>query len=301
MNTARYLRLTKITAIGVAALLILYTGISVYGAIATMGAPRLPLTETPSSVGLAYEDVSFTSRDDNVVLRGWYIPSQRDTVIIIVHGGYQNRIDDNVDTLSLARDLVKKGYDLLLFDLRGRGESEGEGSILSNGERDIGGAVDYLESRGYFLKNICIIGFCSGAAMACLFASQNNIGALVLDGCFANAHDAFVGQLVLTGIPEFIVRFFRPGISLMRGIIYNDDPVNPVDVIADVPCPILFIHEENDVVVTSEEMHHLFRVSSNPANEFWEVSDADHSQSYKTSPAAYVEKVDLFLLNRVKD
>ena len=301
MNTARYLRLTKITAIGVAALLILYTGISVYGAIATMGAPRLPLTETPSSVGLAYEDVSFTSRDDNIVLRGWFIAGQRDSVIIFVHGGYNNRIDDNVDTLSLARDLVNKGYNLLLFDLRGRGESEGEGSTFSNNERDIGGAVDYLESRGFPLKDVYIIGFCSGAAMVCIFASQNNVGALVMDGCFAHAHDVFVRRIALEGIPEFIVRFFRPGISLMISIIYDYEPVNPTDVVADVTCPILFIHEENDGFITREEMHNLFRVSGNPANEFWEVRDAAHSQGYRTSPAAYIEKVDLFLITRAKD
>ncbi len=295
------MQITKVTAVGVAILLTLYTVISLYGAIATVGTPRLSLTESPSSVGLAYEDVSFTSRDDNIVLRGWYIPSQGNSLIIIVPGGYQNRVDDNVDTLRLARDLVKKGYGLLMFDLRGRGESEGEGSVLSNGERDIGGAVDYMEGRGYFLTNICIIGFCSGAAMACVFASQNNIGALILDGCFAYAHEAFVGQMVLKGIPESIVLFFKPGISLMRGILCNDDPVNPVDVIGDVTCPIFFIHGENDVVVTSEDVHHLFKVSGNPANEFWEVRDADHCQSYKTSPAAYIEKVDFFLSARVKD
>ena len=76
MNTARNLRLLKVAAIGVAILLTLYSGISVYGAIVTMEPPRLSLTKLPSSVGLAYEDISFTSRDDDVVLRGWYVPSQ---------------------------------------------------------------------------------------------------------------------------------------------------------------------------------------------------------------------------------
>lgn len=204
-------RLIKVTAIGIAIILVLYTGLSIYGAREAMEIPRLPLNNSPASVGLAYEDGSFTSRDDGVVLRGWYLPSKRDSVIIIVHGGFQNRLDDNVGTLGLAHDLVKNGYNILLFDLRGRGESEGKGLALSNIERDIGGAVDYLKAKGHPLKRIYIIGFCSGAASACIFASQNNIGALVLDACFANVHNMFTRQAVLMGIPEFLADFFTPG------------------------------------------------------------------------------------------
>ena len=164
MNSVRKLRLLKVTAIGIATVLILYIGLSIYGAKAAMEIPRLPLIHSPASVGLDYEDVAFTSRDDHVMLRGWHLPSKGNSIIIIVHGGFQNRVDDNVDTLQLADDLVKKGYNLLLFDLRGRGESEGKGLALSNIERDIGGAVDYLKARGYPIRRINIIGFCSGAA-----------------------------------------------------------------------------------------------------------------------------------------
>jgi len=296
-------RLIKIIAIVVAAILVLYIGLSVYGAREAMEIPRLPLdvNSSPDSVGLVYEDVSFTSRDDSVVLRGWYLPGDSDYAIIIVHGGFQNRLDDNVNTLGLARDLVAKGYDILLFDLRGRGESEGEGRALSNIERDIGGAVDYLITEGYPSERIYIIGFCSGAASACIFASQNSIGALVLDGCFANVHDMVANQAALMGIPQFLVDFFTPGALLMSRIIYDYELVNAQDVVADVACPIFFIHEENDELISLEEMQLLFSLSTHPANEFWEVSDAEHSQSYKTHPADYIEKVDGFLSAMAED
>lgn len=260
-----------------------------------MEIPRLPLVKSPASIGLDYEDVSFTSRDDNVVLRGWHIFGERDSIIIIVHGGFQNRVDDDVSTLELAHDLVENGYDLLLFDLRGRGESEGKGLALSNIERDIGGAVDYLKSQGYPSGRISIIGFCSGAASACIFASQNSIGALVLDGCFANVHNMVTRQAELRGIPEFLVDVFVPGILLMTKILYGYDVINPVEVIADVACPILFVHEEHDELISHEEMLQLFMASNNPANEFWEVTGAEHSKSYRTNPTEYIDKVSNFL------
>lgn len=289
-------RLIKIIAIVVAALMVLYGGLSVYGAHRAMEIPRLPLEEniSPASVGLDYQDVSFGSREDNVVLRGWYLPAESDYAIIIVHGGFQNRLDDDVNTLELARDLVVEGYDILLFDLRGRGESEGKGQALSNIERDIGGAVDYLIAEGYSSERIYIIGFCSGAAAACIFASQNSVGALVLDGCFADVNDMVANQAARMGIPQFLVDFFTPGVFWMCRIIYDFELVNAQEVIADVSCPIFFIHEENDELISLEEMELLFELSTHPANQFWEVSDAEHSQSYKTHPAEYIDRVDGF-------
>ena len=290
------LRWLKVTAIVIAAILFVYVGLSVFGAKAAMEIPRLllDLSRSPDTVGLAYQDVSFTSRDDGVLLKGWYLPGGGQSVIVIVHGGFQNRLDDNVNTLELARDLVAEDYNVLLFDLRGRGQSEGRGLSLSNIERDIGGAVDYLQGEGYPPERIYIIGFCSGAASACIFASQNSVGALVLDGCFADVHDMVVGQAELQGIPGLLVDCFAPGLLFMAGIIYDYQLVNALDVVARVSCPVFFIHEEHDELVTREEMQRLYRLSVNPANDFWEVAGAKHSQSYKTYPAEFIEKVHGF-------
>lgn len=132
-----------------AIVLAVYAGLSLFGAATAMEIPRLPLKSSPTAVGLTYEDVAFPSRDGEVTLRGWFIPAGGDRAIIIVHGGFQNRVDEVVGTLALARDLAQEGYNLLLFDLRGRGESEGRGHSLSHTEPDIGGALDYLKGRGY--------------------------------------------------------------------------------------------------------------------------------------------------------
>jgi pimeloyl-ACP methyl ester carboxylesterase len=290
-------RLIKIIAIVVGAVLVVYIGLSAYGANRAMTVPRLDLPEgvSPADVGLAYEDVFFSSRDDNVTLKGWYLPADGDYAIIIVHGGFQHRLDDNVDTMNLAHDLVAEGYNVLLFDLRGRGESEGKGQALSNIERDIGGAVDYLLGEGYPSEHIYIIGFCSGAASACIFASQNQVGALVLDGCFANVYNMVKNQAALMGIPRFLVDFFTPGVFVMSRLFYDFELVHAEDVVADISCPIFFIHEENDELISRAEMEHLFELATNPANQFWEVPDAEHSQSYKTHPAEYIERVGGFL------
>ena len=114
----------KVIGIVAGTVLVLYLGISAYLA-SMIEVPRIPLAESPASVGLAYEDVSFPSRIDNIALSGWYMPGQNEFTIVMVSGGIQNRVDPNAGTLEIGKDLVDRGFNVLMFDLRGRGESEG--------------------------------------------------------------------------------------------------------------------------------------------------------------------------------
>ncbi|MHB8105066.1 MAG: alpha/beta hydrolase [Dehalococcoidales bacterium] len=288
-------KLFKSIAIGLSIFLVIYLGISAYGAKESMEIPRLPLVYTGDSLGVPYQDVSFYSHGDGVLLKGWFVPGENDEVIIILHGGFQNRIDDNVDTLGLTRGIVEKGYSVLTYDLRGRGESEGKGQALSNIKADIGGAVDFVASRGFTTDKTCILGFCSGAASACIYASQHNIGKLILDGCFIDVKTMVVRQANSVGVPTFLTYFFMPGTISFTWALYGYHMVNPIDVVSKIICPILFIHEENDEFITAEETQRLYEASTNPANEIWEVSSANHSQGFKIHPQEYLEKVAAFI------
>jgi uncharacterized protein len=288
-------RFVKIILRTIIALVILYIGLSILGAILVMSIPRLPVKGSPASVGLPYNDVSFPARNDNITLKGWYIKGQSDKTILVVHGGMQNRVDEVVDTLDLTRDLVNKGYNVLLFDLRGRGESAGKAISMLTNENDIGGAVDYLKSRGNDSRNIAIIGFCSGAATTAIFAGKENIGAIILDGCYTTVRAMVTAQATSRNIPEFLVDFYYPGLFIMVKTFYGSVPVDPINIIPDINCPILFIHEEKDDLNTSAETNQLLKASKNPVDEIWEISGALHSEGYKTYPTQYVDKIDSFL------
>ena len=259
-----------------------------------MDIKRLPLEITAESTGLAYQDVSFTSRFDEVLLKGWFFPGYKEQVVIFVHGGYQHRVDESLGTLGLTKDLVSNGYSVLLYDLRGRGESEGKGVSLSYIDEDIGGAVDFLHDMGYSQDDIGIMGFCSGAVLSCIYASRNDIGALILDGCFIDVPTMVVRQAKSIGFPGFLIWVFMPGLEIMTGVVYDYELINPIDVVGDVNCPILFIHEEHDEYTTWEETQKLYRASNNAENEIWEVNGSEHTQAFLDHPEEYVEKVTGF-------
>lgn len=285
----------KIALTAVLCLVVVYLALSAYGSVRAIELPRLPLTYDAASLGIAYEDVSFKTRGDGITLKGWFFPGLNDQVLLIVHGGYQNRVDDKVNTPEMAKALVNRGYSVLLFDLRGRGESEGEGRTLSCIDEDIGGAVDFVKSRGFDIKNINLLGFSSGAAVISIYASRNEIGSLILDGCFINSITMLVRQANAINMPGFLAYFFLPGGLLFTHLFYDFHPVDPIDVMPDVDYPVLFIHEENDEFVTMEETGLMYRASTNPASEIWEAADAKHSEGFRVHPQQYIDKVDGFL------
>ena len=270
---------------------LVYLGISSFSAIRAIEVPRIPLNDTPASVGLDYEDVSFPSRD-NVTLRGWYIPATGETTIIMISSGAQNRIDPGIGAPEMTRDLVMKGFNILLFDQRGRGESEGKGLLLVNASQDIGGAVDYIKNRNS--GDIIIMGFSLGAALS--LTCQEDVAAIISDTSFTNVKEMFIRQTTIeTNLPEPIIKFLAPGIFLMAKVIYGYDAVNPIDRVADISCPILFIHGEADNNILPDDVVKLFEASDNPSDELWIVPGAGHCQGYRSSPISYIDIITKFL------
>ena len=110
---------------------------------------RTPIEGTPSDLGLLYQAVTFESDLDHIPLKGWYLPSRGERAIIFVHGIGQNRWNTWERIPQKAQLFVEHGYDVLVFDLRGHGQSGGDRLGFGWLERnDVRGAVAYVESRG---------------------------------------------------------------------------------------------------------------------------------------------------------
>jgi fermentation-respiration switch protein FrsA (DUF1100 family) len=257
--------------------------------------PRFPLDNTPDSVGLTYENVSFPSRFNGTLLRGWYLPGKRKMTLIIANGGAQNRVDAETGTLEISRDLVERGYNLLLFDFRGRGESEGEGYHLVHSETDLAGAVDYLKQR-FPAGNIGLMGFSTGAVASIILASREKVTAVVADTCFASVAKSLATKLAIeSGIPRIVTRAIAPVLFLIARVLYGYRKVDPVSRVADISCPVFFIQGDSDDLVPVSDARWLYHASGNALDELWIVPGAGHTKSYKTEPVAFIEKVTEFL------
>lgn len=256
---------------------------------------RVPVAEDPALLGLKYEDVSFSSRDDELTLRGWYLPAlNSELVIIMVHGGEQHRADPSMGMLDIASGLVERGYNVLMFDLRGHGESDG--TRMSAGyfeKRDLLGAVDYVKGRG--LEHIGVLGFSMGAATALMATPENDdIDAVVADSSFADLKDMMEPEFAKrTKFPKFFLPTLLFVVKIMYGVDFN--AIKPVELVSEIaPRPIFFIHGKLDETVPLEHAYRLQQASQNPQNQLWVVPEAGHVSSYVNHPEEYMNKITTF-------
>jgi uncharacterized protein len=85
---------------------------------------------------------------------------------ILLAGGTQSRIGAHRMLLNLADNLVSQGVAVLRFDVRGRGDSDGEYPGFCNLDADIASAAEQLRLALPGLKHVSLIGHCDGAAAA---------------------------------------------------------------------------------------------------------------------------------------
>jgi pimeloyl-ACP methyl ester carboxylesterase len=157
---------------------------------------------SPSEYGLTFEEIKFSSRD-GLRLGGWWIPakdSQRTVVFLHGHGG---SMDPDVQ---YAPAMNAAGFNVMMFDFRGHGRSQGDFVSVGYLERqDALGALDWLAARG--LERVGLLGFSMGGAVAMLTAPiAPQVRAIVSDGGIARLTSAVVGGLVEARVPRWAAR-----------------------------------------------------------------------------------------------
>lgn len=290
----------KIAAIFVFLVLIIYIIVSVYIASTLTLPGKSPLIFDKYKIGSNVSGVSFEA-EDKLKLKGWLFKGTNEKVIMFVHGaGNQNRANEVYGTPEIATYFLNKGYSILLFDLRGTGESEKTrisfGQYESN---DVAGAFQFLQTKGFNVQNIGIISDSLGA-IATIMAGKDlkNAGAIVLDSP-ATEVKSIVSNIMVN--EHNVPRFLHPGIYLAAKIFYkiDIDKVRPIDFIANLKdTPLLFLHGENDTLIPPNNSFELLtRVNNGERTVF---TGAKHVETFKTNPELYKQTVGDFFTKNLK-
>ncbi|HYX48758.1 MAG TPA: alpha/beta hydrolase, partial [Ktedonobacteraceae bacterium] len=294
--------------IGLEVLILSYIGISFFVATQMAYAQPKVITETPAALGLNYRDVSFLSRQDHLLLRGWFMPGvlpngqlTTERTIIMVHGLHDNREALDGGLLKLSGDLIHQGFAILVFDFRGHGQSAP--APLSMGyfeQRDVLGAVDFLQSGPLPYPDLgrprAIGGWgisMGGATMLLAAAHEPAIRGVVADSAYA----AFVPLLERNALmPGPII----PGVLFAMQMLYgiNFNAVRPMDVVASIaPRPLFFIEGTSDGLVPPWNMNLLATAAKSAPDshvQSWLVPGANHIQSFDIMGTVYVQRVAAF-------
>ncbi len=264
-------------------------------------AVRYPVGRAPMVAASVYEDVAFRT-GDGLTLRGWYFPTQSDRAAIIVHGKDSNRIGGEHRMIEkLADFLVTSGYSVLIFDLRGNGDSDGDRFSLGYLERrDVAAAIDHLIGRGFREDRIALVGISMGAGTVLQsLVLHPNIGAVVADSSYVDARTIVTEDLeTLAGVPSW----FTPGVLLMSNLAFGLDgeQVRPIEVVRAHPeRAFLFIHCGGDKLIAPHHAYELRAASANPASDLWMAAVCQHSWAFNTYPTAYEARLSAFLESQI--
>ncbi len=124
-----------------------------------------------SNVMPRFSVISFQSLNEQTTLSGWFFPAQGDPVstVILVHDSGKNRLQFDIDMPRFYEFFVTNHYNVISFDLRHAGKSEGHLSAFGYAEwEDVIAAIQYAR-RFTTTKDVLLYGFGSGVT-ASLYA-----------------------------------------------------------------------------------------------------------------------------------
>lgn len=237
--------------------------------------------------------------DDNLKLDANYIPAahKSNKTVILLHG-YMN----NKDTMGpYAAIFHKLGYNALLPDARGHGQSQG--NYVGYGWRekvDVRKWAKKIIAMNGKNSKIVIMGVSMGGATTMMTSGlklPKQVRCFIEDCGYTNAKDEIeyeAKQLYnMPSFPRFPMVEILSGITRIRvGYFLND--ASSINQLKKNHRPMLFIHGSKDTFVPTEMVYKNYRATNGP-KELWIVKRASHAKSYKTNPHKYATKIEHFL------
>jgi fermentation-respiration switch protein FrsA (DUF1100 family) len=281
----RFLRRERL--IGLAVALLIGFGLFVYG----LRWIESSITYHPVKIGPADKvqlppganNVWFTTKD-GVRLHGWFFPSKRtpiDATVVYFHGN-----GGNISNIGwMGERLSTNGFDVLLFDYRGYGESAGAANAESGLYADGDAALDFLiDEKQLRAEQIVLYGHSLGTTVAADVAARRTVGAVILESGLSSASS--VASTALPWLPSWLHFLGKNRFESARKL-------------SAVQVPVLIVHGDRDEVIPFNEGKTLFAAANEP-KQLLIVPGGDHNLMGAHCDR-YLSDVEQFIRDAVKD
>ena len=249
-----------------------------------------PTLKAPPMPNFPAEDWTLESFDGLTLHAKRFSPAENSNRWAILVHGYGR---DGTFAYDYAEEYLKRGWNVLVPDLRAAGLSQGE--FITMGALESRDIFDWAGKLPPDAK-IILHGVSMGAATVMMTAAlePKNLCAVVEDCGYTSAYEMFSAQLEkIFGLPEYPAMPCADIVcKLKTGVKISD--AAPLAVVDKITVPILFIHGDADGLVPFEMLDRLFDKAVAPKEKFV-VAGAGHADAKRKNPAVYFDKVFAFL------
>ncbi|TPW21037.1 MAG: dipeptidyl aminopeptidases/acylaminoacyl-peptidase [Elusimicrobia bacterium] len=255
-----------------------------------------PMTVFPEAFGLAYEKISFATRD-GIRLKGWFLPSPRGDkrTILMCHGWGDNKGELLEQTYFLNEEA---GFNLLYFDFRSHGESGGDITTSGGLETvDFDAAMAWLSAAKPDLgASLGVYGLSMGASVAVVSMPRHpSLRCAAVESPFAD-YRTVIARWVWNKmrVPYFplvalTVRLVRWRVNAPE--IEDFDPVGSAAWI--FRRPLLVIGGERDRLMVPEDVKKVYDAAGQP-KELWMIPGATHAKCREAAGREYDRRLTEF-------
>jgi fermentation-respiration switch protein FrsA (DUF1100 family) len=221
------------------------------------------------------EEVSIIAAD-GVRLHGWHVTGfsgKSGKTVLFCHGNAGN-IGDREATIEIILSL---GLNILIFDYRGYGISQGKPSEKGL-YADVLAAYQYLLlEKALSATDIIVWGRSLGGPVAARLASEVPVSALIVESSFSS-----IPELGAELYPYLPVRFLARYQMNTRHYLQKRQS-----------CPLLIIHSPDDKLIPFSHGQGNFQAAASPKS-FLEIK-GDHNSGFLVSETIYKEGIRNFL------
>ena len=221
--------------------------------------------------------------------------NESDIWTIIIHG----YTEQGSGMISYAKEFYKRGYNVLLIDLRGHGLSEGDYIGMGWHDRlDVIDWINYIIDKNENSK-IMLFGVSMGAATTMMTTGENlpsNVKLAIADCGYTSAWDEFGYHLnILFNLPEFPVLYAANSVCKIRAK-YSFKDASSVEQVKKSHTPTLFIHGSFDNFVPFEMLDVIYEAAA-CEKEKLVIEGAGHCMASTVNPQLYWKTIEEFIDN----
>jgi fermentation-respiration switch protein FrsA (DUF1100 family) len=248
------------------------------------------------------EDAEILSRD-GLILRGYYLArtNPASTKTVIIAHGYTGEAKD---FSPFAQHFYEKlGYNLLMPNARGHGNSEGKYIGYGWPERlDYLDWIDWVKARS---KETCpvqivLFGISMGAATVMMTGGEAlppEVKAIIEDCGYTSAAEELLYQakaMFHLKLTENSLLFKAVNRLAEKRMGYSFTEASALEQVKKIKVPTLFIHGDADTFVPTVMVYPLYEACLAP-KELYVVSGAEHGLACQTDTEEYEKRITQFL------